>query len=83
MWSGGPKPCSASQRTLDRHRKRPPRPDEVAVDLGAVAGDDVAEVFRVSEGESGEVEQRVALGGFGPVDDTGDLVTVDEDVIDL
>ena len=63
--------------------QRPPRADEVAVDVGAVAGDDVAEVLRVSEREGGEVEERVALGRLGPVDDAGDLVTGDEDVVDL
>ena len=37
----------------------------------------------VSEREDGEVEQRVALGRLGPVEDTGDLVTVDEHMVDL
>jgi hypothetical protein len=36
--------------------QRPPRGDEVAVDVGAVAGDDVAKVFLVSERQAGEVE---------------------------
>ena len=34
------------------------------------------------ERESGEVEQCVALGRLGPVDDARDLVTVDEDMVD-
>src|SRR5215471_21286952 len=63
--------------------QRPPCANEVAVDVGAVAGDDVAEMLLVSEREDGDVEERVALGRLGPVDDTGDLVTVDEDVVDL
>src|SRR5215467_15742508 len=63
--------------------QRPPGADEVEVDVGAVAGDDVAKVLLVSEREGGEVEERVAGGRFGPVDDAGDLVTVDEDVVDL
>src|SRR5258708_25171268 len=37
----------------------------------------------MSEREDGDVEERVALGRLGPVDDTGDLVTVHEDVVDL
>ena len=63
--------------------QRPPRADEVAIDIGAVAGNDVAEVLLVSERESGEVDERVALGRLGPVDDPGDLVTGDEDMVDL
>ena len=63
--------------------QRPPRADEVAVDVGAVAGDDVAKVLLVSEREDGEVEQCVALTRLGLVDDAGDLVTIDEDVSDL
>jgi len=42
--------------------QRPPRADEVAVDVGAVAGDDVAKVLLVSEREGGEVQERVAPG---------------------
>src|SRR5258706_9859589 len=63
--------------------QRPPRADEVAVDVGAVAGDDIAKVLRVSEREGGEIEQRVALGYLGPVEHAGDLVTGDKDVVDL
>src|SRR5882724_8424891 len=62
---------------------RPPCADEVAVDVGAVAGDDVAKMLLMSEREDGDVEERVAMGRLGTVDDTGDLVTVDEDVVDL
>src|SRR5262252_8887051 len=36
--------------------QRPPRADEFAVDVGAVAGYDVAEMLRVSERKGGEVE---------------------------
>src|SRR6266536_4956029 len=63
--------------------RRPPRADHVEVDVGAVAGDDVAKVLLVSERQGGEVEERVALGRLGPVDDAGDLITGDEDVVDL
>ena len=62
--------------------QRPPCADEVAVDVGAVVGDDVAKVLLISEREDGDVEERVARGRLGPVDDAGDLVTVDEDVVD-
>jgi len=41
--------------------QRPPRADEVTVDVGAVAGEDVAKMLHVSEREGGEVEERVAL----------------------
>jgi Sigma-70 region 2 len=63
--------------------QRPPPADHVEVDVGAVAGDDVAEVLGVPHREDGEVPQRVALAAFGPIEDAGDLVTVDEDVADL
>jgi hypothetical protein len=63
--------------------QRPPRADHAEVDVGAVAGDDVAKVLLVPEREDGDVEERVAPGRLGPVDDAGDLVTVDEDVVDL
>src|ERR1700683_931420 len=63
--------------------QRPPCVDEGAVDVGAVAGDDVAKVLLVPEREDGEVKERVALGRLGPVDHAGDLVTGDEDVVDL
>src|SRR5215469_10634272 len=36
--------------------QRPPRADEFAVDVGAVAGYDVAEMLRVSERKGGKVE---------------------------
>src|SRR5918996_605367 len=58
--------------------QRPPRADHVEVDVGAVAGDDVAKVLLVSERQDGEVVQGVAPAGLGPVDDAGDLVNVDE-----
>ena len=60
--------------------QRPPRADHVEVDVGAVAGDDVAEVLLVSERQGGEVEQGITLARLGPVDDARDLVAVDEDV---
>ena len=41
---------------------RPPRADHVEVDVGAVAGDDVAKVLLVSERQDGEVVQGIALG---------------------
>lgn len=63
--------------------QRPPRANEVAIDVGAVAGDDVVKVLHVPEREGGEVEERIALGRLGPVDDAGDLVTRHEDVVDL
>jgi hypothetical protein len=67
----------------DQASARPPCADDVAVDDGAVAGEDVFKVLLVREREGGEVEQRVALGRLGPVDDAGDLVTLNEDVGDL
>ena len=59
------------------------RRGSAAIDVGAVAGEDVVEVFSVSEREDGEVEQRVASGRLGPVENASDLVAVDEDVVDL
>jgi hypothetical protein len=44
--------------------QRPPCADRVGVDTGAVAGEHVAEVFSVAEGEGGEVEQGVARAHF-------------------
>jgi len=63
--------------------QRPPRADHVEVDVGAVAGDDGAEVLLVSKRQGGEVVQGIALARLGPVDHAGDLVTVDEHVGDL
>src|SRR6202035_4958855 len=65
--------------------QRPPRADhvKVEVDVGAVAGDDVAQVLLVSERHDGEAEQAIALARLGPVDHAGDLVTGDEHVGDL
>ena len=45
--------------------------------------DDVGNTLRVPEREGSEVEVRVTLGRFGPVDDAGDLVIGNEDVINL
>jgi hypothetical protein len=53
---------SAAEAVLDepadvtQASQGPPRADEVAVDVAALAGDDVAEMLRVAEGEGGEVE---------------------------
>ena len=47
--------------------RRPPRADHVEVDVGAVAGDDVAQVLLVSERQDGEVVERIALARLGPV----------------
>src|SRR5207248_5411239 len=63
--------------------QRPPRADHVEVDVGAVAGDDVAKVLLVSERQDGEVVQGIALARPGPVDHAGDLVLVDGHVGDL
>jgi len=57
--------------------QRPPRADHVEVDVGAVAGDDVAKVLLVSERQAGQVVQGIALARLGPVDHAGDLVNVD------
>src|ERR1700704_4543611 len=53
--------------------QRPPRADHIEVDVGAVAGGDVAEVLLVSEREGGEVVQGIAPARLGPVDDARDL----------
>src|SRR3954451_15904378 len=58
--------------------QRPPRADHVEVDVGAVAGDDVAKVLLVSERQGGDVVQGIALACLGPVNHAGDLATVDE-----
>jgi hypothetical protein len=55
--------------------QRPPGADHVEVDVGAVAGDGVAEVLLVSERQAGEVVHGMALTCLGPVDHAGDLVT--------
>jgi hypothetical protein len=47
------------------------------------AGKDFVEMFRVSERERGEIKERIALRCFGPIDHGGDLVTSDEDMVDL
>ena len=63
--------------------QRPPRADYIEVDIGAVPCDDVAKVLLVSQRQDREVEQGVTLARIRPVDHAGDLVTVDEHVIDL
>jgi hypothetical protein len=55
--------------------QRPPGADHVEVDVCAAAGDDVAKVLLVPEGQDGEVVQGIALARLGPVDHAGDLVT--------
>jgi len=60
---------------------RPPRADRAAVDIGAVASEHVVKPLLVCEREGGEVVQRVALRRLGPVEDAGELVSVDEDVL--
>jgi hypothetical protein len=45
----GSKPCSINQRGRLQASQRPPRAGHVEVDVGAVAGDDVAKVLLVSE----------------------------------
>src|SRR6266516_7539857 len=62
---------------------RPPRADHIEVDVGAVAGDDVAKALLVSERQGGEVVQGIPLACLGPVDHASDLVTVNEHVGDL
>src|SRR5438094_10528511 len=47
---------------------RPPRADHVEIDVGAVAGDDVAKVLLVSERQGGEVVQGIPPARLGPVD---------------
>src|SRR5438876_5721381 len=63
--------------------QRPPRADHVEIDVGPLAGDDVAKVLLVSERQGGEVVEGIPLACLGPVDHAGDLVTVDEHVGDL
>src|SRR3954452_21903960 len=67
----------------DQASPRPPRADHVEVDVGAVAGDEVAKVLLVSERQGGEVVQAVATARLGPVDHAGDLVIVEEHMGDL
>ena len=45
---------------VSKASQRPPCADEAAVDVGAVAGDDVGKVLLVPEREDGDVEERVA-----------------------
>ena len=51
--------------------------DHVEVDVGAVAGDDIAKVLLMSERQDGEVVQGIARSRLGPINHAGDLVTVD------
>jgi hypothetical protein len=57
--------------------------DQVAVDVSAIDGGHVAKVLLVTDREAGEVEQCVARRRPGPVDHAGNLVTVNEHVVDL
>src|SRR6266496_4182880 len=52
----GSKPCSTSQRTASRLRNDHHARITVEVDVGAVAGDDVAKVLLVSERQAGEID---------------------------
>src|SRR4051794_25159397 len=64
--------------------QRPPPADHVAVDLGAVAGEDVVQVLLVPERQAGEIPEGVAAARLGPVDHAGDrVIAVDEDMRDL
>ena len=63
--------------------QRPPTLDHAQVDIAAVAGEDVAEVLLVAESHGGDVVQGIALTRLGPVEHAGDLVAVNEDVVDL
>src|SRR3954469_16364198 len=69
------------------HRQAPQRPppaDHVAVDLGAVAGEDLVQVLLVSERQAGEIVEGVAPARLGPVDHAGDrVIAVDEHMRDL
>jgi len=69
----------------DHHQasQRPPPADHVEIDVGAVAGGDIAKVLLVSERQGGEVVQGIALARLGPVEHARDHVTVDEHVGDL
>ena len=80
---GRPEAVVGQPADVRQTSQRLPRVDEVAVDFGAIASDDIAKVLFVPERESGEVEERVALRRLGPVDDAGDLIAGDEDVVDL
>jgi hypothetical protein len=81
--SAGPKPCSNSQRTLSGHRNDHQARMRSRSTSAPIAGEQIVEVIPMSEREDGEVEERVTLARFGPVDDAGDVVTGDEDVVDL
>src|SRR3954451_8191231 len=76
--AGGDPPTDRQQAS-----QRPPRADHVEVNVGAVAGDDVAEVLLVSKRQAGEVIQGIAATRLRPVDHPGDRVSLDEHVGDL
>src|SRR5829696_2471764 len=76
----GSKPCSISQRAATTP-PRPPRPDHVEVEVGAVASDEIGKVLLMSERQDGQVVQRIARSCLGPINHAGDLVTVDEHMV--
>ena len=65
----GPRVEAVLDQPADRPQasQRPPRADHVEVDVGALAGDDVAKVLLLSERQAGEVVQGIALARLGPV----------------
>src|SRR6266498_3962136 len=58
--------------------QRPPRADHVEVDVGAVAGDDVAKVLLVPQRQHGDPAQRTAMRRRGGADHPAELVTGEE-----
>lgn len=71
-----------SQRTAVRQR-RPPGMDAVTIDVVAVAGQQVSETGRMSEGQRREIEGRVPRGRLGPVEQAGDRDAVDGYMLDV
>src|SRR6185312_5451682 len=63
--------------------QRPPPPHDLEIDVGAVARDDITQVFLVPERQRRRVIQGIPRGGLGPVEHPGDLVTLDEYMVDL
>src|SRR5262249_12810509 len=82
-WRGGVEAVLDQPADRPQTTQRPPRADYVAVDVGAVAGYDVAKMLLVSERQGSKVIQRVTRASLGPVDHAGDLVISDEHVGDL
>src|SRR3954468_6060786 len=59
-WRGRVEPVPGQPADRQQASQRPPGADHVEVDVRAIAGDDVTEVFLMSERQAGEVVQ-----GFG------------------